>query len=91
MATGPAPGRRGGNDSAAAPGLDMPGRRWYRVDATFGAAIRAGQRVRPGDVLGLTASRQQVLASEAGWVAEVVFEPSSHTFLIAVVPTDTDA
>ena len=81
------PRGRGKPESAATSRPEDSGRRLYRVDATFGTAVRVGQRVGPGDRLGLTSSRQEVLVVESGEVVEVVFEPSSHSFIITIVPT----
>jgi hypothetical protein len=62
-----------------------------RVEATYGAAVKVGDRVTAGQRLGIdTDHRTPVLSPADGEVRVVVFDAETHTFVIHVLNRDED-
>lgn len=56
-----------------------------RVEASFGTAVKPGDRVRKGDRVGIDPKlKQWVLSPIEGKVVSVEFDPETHHFIVKI-------
>ena len=55
------------------------------IDATFGAEVKVGDRIKAGQRLGVGPDcGQRVFSEVGGLVREIVFDPQEHQFVVVI-------